>query len=168
MNDDTSAGQDYQDNGSDTSAEEPESEDNGSDVDAPKLAPGNAYFYNMTNQQVTVIVNNFIANAVNLAAMPSASPYTAPVSTGFNRYSTTQPQAGQFGSANTVLAQLSGMTNINVNIDVNFGSYPVTQDILIYIFYNSFVVAVSSDNNAYLGSNGETIKVDPSNSAQKI
>lgn len=154
MNDDTSEGQG--------------SQDYTSDGGAPELSAGSAYFYNMTTQNATVVVNNFFASAVTINAMPNSSPYQPNVSSGFGRYQTTQPQAGQFGSANTVTVQLSQQSNITLNINVNFSPYPVTQDILIYIFYNSLVVAVASDNNAYLGRSGETIKVDPTNASQKI
>lgn len=130
---------------------------------------GNAYFYNMTNQSGVVIVNNFVGNAVTVAAMPTTSPYTPNVSTGFARYYGSA-QGGQFGVSNQVVYQLSGQSSdqktITVNID--FAAYPIQWDILIYLFYNSIVVAVASDNNAYLGSNNSTISVDPGNSAQKI
>jgi hypothetical protein len=130
---------------------------------------GSAYFYNMTNQTATVIVNNFFANSVQVTAMPTSTPYTPNVSTGFTRYQGSA-QGGQFGTSNQVVYQLSGQTTgqktMTVNID--WAAYPIQFDILIYLFYNSIVVAVSSDNNAYLGSNGATISVNPGNSEQQI
>jgi hypothetical protein len=130
---------------------------------------GNAYFYNMTNQSAWVNVNNFPANAVTVAAMPTTSPYTPNVSTGFARYQGSA-QGGQFGITNTVAYQLSGQATgqQTITVSIDFSAYPIQWDILIYVFYNSIVVAVASDNNAYLGKNGATVNVNPGNLAQKI
>jgi hypothetical protein len=130
---------------------------------------GSAYFYNMTNQSAVVIVNDFIGNAATVAPMPTSTPYTPNVSTGFTRYEGSA-QGGQFGTSNKVVYQLSGQAGAQKTITVNidWAAYPIQFDVLIYVFYNSIVVAVSSDNNAYLGSNGSTVSVDPSNSLQKI
>jgi hypothetical protein len=130
---------------------------------------GSAYFYNMTNQSAWVNVNNFQASSVTVPAMPTTSPYTPNVSTGFTRYQGSA-QGGQFGITNSVVYQLSGQAGgqQSITVTVDFSAYPIQWDILIYVFYNSIVVAVASDNNAYLGRNNSTVNVNPSNSVQKI
>src|SRR3979411_1308429 len=58
---------------------------------------GFCYFYNMTNQPITLTVNYQPAAAV-IPALPTTAPYTPNISAGYELYNTTQPQPGQIGS----------------------------------------------------------------------
>jgi hypothetical protein len=119
---------------------------------------GFCYFYNMTNQPITLTVNYQPAAAV-IPALPTTAPYTPNISAGYELYNTTQPQPGQIGSHNTLTAVLSGGEggSVNVMFQIDMSVYPVTSTIIVYMFYNSMVAEAITDANAYVGPNGGTL-----------
>lgn len=124
---------------------------------------GQAIFYNMTSMDVSLTVNN--NNPDSIQPLPNSSPYTPNHSQQtYTRYNTSQPQADQFGTTNTVRYTLDGGAGgqVAVTMDVNFHAYSENQDILVYLFKDAVVATVLSDNNAYLGHSGDTINMDPS------
>jgi hypothetical protein len=124
------------------------------------MANGNAYFYNLSEEPVTLNVNTF--NGDKIAGLGSA-PYTpnASASSPYQRYDTAAPQQGQLGSENQIEYNVSGGAGgkVNVNINVDFGKYPEDVDLIIYLFDSAVVVLSPMDSTPYLGENGSTIFV---------
>jgi hypothetical protein len=124
---------------------------------------GQAYFYNLTEFSTQLTLNDFVPGET-IAKVPSTAPYTPNASaTTYSRYKTSEPQKNQFGITNRVACMFDQGSggSLAATIDIDFAVYNETQDILIYIYMNAFVVACLSDNNAYLGKNGSTIRVAP-------
>jgi hypothetical protein len=127
---------------------------------------GQAIFYNMTSMSITLTVNNNPQDSIS--PLPGSSPYTPNHSQQtYTRYDTAQPQADQFGTTNRVSYTLDGGAggSITVTLNVNFHAYSENQDILLYLFKDAIVATVLSDNNAYLGHNGDTVVMNPQGEA---
>ena len=126
------------------------------------MAGGGVYFFNLSDQEVTINVNDF--NGDKAAGLGSA-PYAPNASAGspYSRYDTAQPQKGQFGTVNTLEWNVSGggggKNHVTVNVD--FGRYPANVDLIVYLFNAAAVVLSPSDSVPYLGTNGQTIQVGP-------
>jgi hypothetical protein len=121
----------------------------------------NVYFYNMTNQPLTLTVNQFAYGANPLASLPASAPYTPNASTAYTRV-VAQPQINQIGPTNTISYMLSSQpTPVSVTLQIG-AAYPVVWDILVYLFYNSIVAACVMDGTAYLGVNGGKAYMGPS------
>jgi hypothetical protein len=121
---------------------------------------GGAYFYNLSEQAITLNVNTF--NGDKIAGLGTA-PY-APNASGsspYTRYDTGSPQQGQFGSQNTIEYNVGGGGGgkVNVGINVDFGTYPDDVDLILYLFNNAVVVLSPKDSTPYLAENGSTIMV---------
>jgi hypothetical protein len=124
-----------------------------------------AYFFNMSAQAITQLnVNGSPQDAV--AALGSA-PYTPNVSTNspYNRYDSPhdKPRPGEFDNINTVSYNIGGGGGgaMTVHINVNFSQYPVTVDLLIYLFNSAVIVMSPADSVPYIGYNNGTINVGP-------
>lgn len=120
------------------------------------LGAGNIYFFNMINQNVTVLVNNYVQAAANLAGL-AGYPYTAAVSSAFSRVNT-QAQANQFGPSNSVTIQVSGGGSVSLNINVS-GSVNLANDILIFIYNNGVTAMVVNEFNYYQAGWGSNLLI---------
>ncbi|MFF5210131.1 hypothetical protein [Streptosporangium sp. NPDC000396] len=126
------------------------------------MATGNAYFYNLSEQDVVIDVNNF--NGDKVAGLGSA-PYSPNKSSNgpYQRYDTAEPQQGQFGTTNTLEYNVAGGGGgkVSVTINVDFGRYPANMDLIVYLYNSAVMVMSPSDSVPYLGKNGQTIQVGP-------
>jgi hypothetical protein len=125
---------------------------------------GQAIFYNMTSMSLELQINATLNTPETIPAMPSTAYYTPNHSAGpYNRYDTPDPQANQFGTTNTVTYTLDGGAGgkVSVTVDIDFGQYSENQDVLFFLYKEAAVSTCLSDNNAYLGHNGQTINMGP-------
>jgi hypothetical protein len=131
------------------------------------MANGGAYFYNLSDQQLVINVNGF--NGDDVSGLGS-SPYKPNASNNspYSRYNTSQPQSGQFGSANTLAYLVGGGAGnkVSVTINVDFNRYPEDDDLIVYLFNSAVIVMSPSDSVPYLGNNGSTINVGPGSANQ--
>lgn len=125
-----------------------------------------AYFFNMSAQAISQLnVNTSPQDAV--AALGSA-PYTPNVSTNspYNRYDSPNdpPRPGEFDNKNTISYNVGGGGGgiMTVKINVNFSQYPVTADLLIYLFNSAVIIMSPTDSVPYIGYNNGTINMGPS------
>jgi hypothetical protein len=131
-------------------------------VDATTAAQ--AVFYNMTGEDLTIQVNGQMTTQETISAIPTTSPYTPNHNANtYTRVNITQPQINQFGNVNTLLYEgLGGLgINIQVGINVDGTSYPVTQPLLIFMYSTAAVVVCPTDSVPYMGHGGDTIQVKP-------
>lgn len=131
---------------------------------------GQAIFYNMTSMSLNLQVNGTLNAPETVAAMPSTPYYTPNHSVGpYKRWNTGEPQPNQFGTTNTVAYTLDGGAGgqVTVTVDVNFTAYSEPDDLLFFLYKEAAVATCLSDNNAYLGHNGDIIDMDPNNPAAK-
>jgi hypothetical protein len=113
------------------------------------LGAGNVYFFNMINQSVTVLVNNYVQAASTLAGL-GGYPYTAAGSSAFARVNT-QAQANQFGPTNAITIQVSGGGSVSLNINVS-SSENLANDILIFVYNNGVsAMAINEFNSSQAG-----------------
>jgi hypothetical protein len=123
-----------------------------------------AVFYNMTGEDVQMQVNNQFSTMETVSAIPATSPYTPNHNANtYTRVNISEPQVNQFGTVNTLVYQaLGGLgLEIQVTIDVDGTTYPVTQPLLIFMFSTAVVVVCPSDSVPYMGHTGDTIQVKP-------
>jgi hypothetical protein len=120
---------------------------------------GQALFFNMTNQPAGLSVNQHPGETI--AALPTTSPYTPNHNaTTYNRVNE-PPRTNEFGPDNTVYYELEGGTagTVNVTINVNMNDYPISEDLLIYMFLDAVVILAAIDAKPYMGKDGSTIQM---------
>ena len=132
---------------------------------------GTCTFFNMTNQPVTLTVNDQPYSGGALAPIPSTTPYTPnSTTTAYALWDSANPEPGQVGTTNTVVAVLSGgaSPSVKVTLNIDMTRYPVTSTILVYIFYQSIVAEAITDSNAYVGLNNGTLLMGEASTNQKL
>ncbi len=123
-----------------------------------------AVFYNMTGEDVQMQVNNQFSTQETVSAIPTASPYTPNHNANtYTRVNLSQPQVNQFGTVNTLIYEALGGLGFTVQVTINVDgtTYPVTGPLLVFMFSTAVVVVSPIDSNPYMGHSGDTIQVKP-------
>jgi hypothetical protein len=124
--------------------------------------PANAYFYNLSAQKITQLnVNNSPQDSADALGAEPFQP-NASANSPYSRYNSGgQARPGEFDVNNTVSYNVGGGGGgtVSVTINVDFGTYPQPDDLIIYMFDSAVIVLSPSDSVPYLGQNGSTITV---------
>jgi hypothetical protein len=116
---------------------------------------------------VQMQVNNQFSTQETVSAIPTNSPYTPNHNANtYTRVNISQPQVNQFGNNNTLVYEALGGLGfqVQVTIDVDGTTYPVTDPLLIFMYSTAVVVTCPSDSVPYMGHSGDTVQVKPGSS----
>lgn len=125
---------------------------------------GQVLFFNMTKGIATMTLNQR-QPALEIKPLPASAPYTPNYNSATEiRRTAESPHKDEFGKEDTLHYELNGgeLGTVEVTIKVDQETYPVSGDLLVYLFLNAVVVMPAEDAKPFLGKNGETIEVAPS------
>ena len=119
---------------------------------------GQALFFNMTNQSAGISINQHPGETI--AALPTTAPYTPNANaTTYNRVNE-PPRTDEFGPDNTVYYELDGGTAGSITVTINVtDTYPISEDILVYMFLDAVVAMAANDAQPYTAQDGGTIQM---------
>jgi hypothetical protein len=111
---------------------------------------GNVYVFNATPNDMTLLLNDHILDAL-LTGTQETSSY-APASTKAPRNAATgNPGTATFGSQNTLVVSFPDGTSQSYPVNINPDQPQIDSDLQLYIFFNQVVLVMPSGSGSEPG-----------------